>query len=130
MKIKINTKLQDEEGKEIIYGTKPPLTLRDVIVGSLLGTVIENVNGQLQQSVESEEIKWQKYEIFKKIKDEKHEVELKIEEIALIKKYIGKIQPTIIMGQSFELLEGVKEEKPTNNKPKKNEKVIHDIIAK
>jgi hypothetical protein len=107
MKIKLNSKLYDADGKEIINGNKPAMTIRDVIVSSILWSK-EN---------ESKEDKMEKYSIFKKLKDAKTEVELKIEEIALIKKSVGEIQPPLIMGQCFDLLEDSGEE--TTSKAKK-----------
>ena len=95
MKIKINQKIKDAEGNEIILQGKPAMTLRDVNVNSIL---------TLDQA-DDEKKKWEKYEIFKKIKESKNEVELTIEEIALVKKCIGKFQPPLVMGQCWEMLE-------------------------
>jgi hypothetical protein len=101
MKIKINQKLTDSEGNEIILPGKPAMTLKDVIVSSILQP----------KEQETQESKYEKYAIFKKIKDAKPEadttiaVDLKIEDIALIKKAIGELQPPLIMGQCFDILE-------------------------
>jgi hypothetical protein len=100
MKIKINHKLTDSEGKEIILPGKPAMTLKDVIISSIL---------QPKEN-ESQEIKYEKYSLFKKFKEAKDEIELKIEEIATIKKAIGNIQPPLIMGQCFDLIEGIEKQ--------------------
>jgi len=99
MKLKINQELKDAEGKAIITGpNKPHLYLKDICISSIL----QPVQG------EDEKTKWAKYEIFKKIRDAKTEVDLITEEIAVIKKAISHFQPVLIMGQSFEMIEGKK----------------------
>ena len=95
MKIKINQKLKDSDDKDIIIGNRPAMTLRDVIVSSILNPAEK----------ETQEQKYEKYSLFKKLKDAKDEVELKIEDIALIKKAIGEIQPPLVLGQCWDLLE-------------------------
>ena len=112
MKVKINQVLLGINGEELPNLSKqsstilkdgvktktksPSLTLKDVIVVSLLNPI----------QGETSEDKWRKYEIYKKVKDTKSEVILDIKDLALVKKCIGVIQPTLIMGQCFELLEG------------------------
>lgn len=94
MKVKINQVLKDVDGTPITMNNKP-YTLGDVCIASLLTPLQED----------TEKTKWEKYEIFKKIKESKNEVELTIEEIALVKKCIGKFQPPLVMGQCWEMLE-------------------------
>jgi hypothetical protein len=96
MKLKINQELFDADGKSIPAGTRPKLFLKDVCINAVL-TPIQDDN---------QEDKWKKYELWKKLRDSKNEIELEIEEIAAIKKAIGKVNVTIIMGQAFEMLEG------------------------
>jgi len=91
MKIKINTQLTGAEGKLI----DPALTLKEVCINSILTPIQED----------KEKTKLDKYDIFKKLRDAKIEVELKAEEIVVIKKAIGLLQPPLIMGQCFEMLE-------------------------
>jgi len=96
MKVKIETALTGIDGVETLKGDKGrPLTIKDIIVNSVLTPLQDD----------DEKKKFEKYEIFKKVRDAKSEVELSIEQIALIKKSIGKIQPPLIMGQCFEILE-------------------------
>lgn len=130
MKIKINSELKDLDGtsplpkepvlsavalfrllpenlqKQVIPYFVPkdsaPMTLRDVCTSSILAPLQED----------DEKVKFNKYEIYKKVRDAKEEVTLTAEEIVVIKKAIGKWQPTLIMGQSFEFIED-KEKKQT-----------------
>ena len=96
MKVKIETALIGIDGVETLKSDKGrPLTIKDIIVNSVLTPLQDD----------DEKKKFEKYEIFKKVRDAKSEVELSIEQIALIKKSIGKIQPPLIMGQCFEILE-------------------------
>jgi hypothetical protein len=95
MKIKINEELKNINGESIIQGGLSPMTLRDVCITSILSPIQED----------DQKKKYEKYEIFKKLRDAKEEVILMTEEIAVIKNAIGKLQPPLIMGQCFELLE-------------------------
>ena len=98
MKVKIDEKLLDVRGKEIVKpgDIEPFMTLRGVCIGSVLHPTTED----------DEKIKYQRYEIYKKLRDAEIQVELTIEELATIKKCIGQLQPPLIMGQAFEMLEG------------------------
>jgi hypothetical protein len=96
MKIKINQKLKDKDGKEIVETPNPALTLRDVSVISILNP----------KQGDDEQVKAEKYSIWKKLRDSKTEVELTAEEITLLKKCIAYFQPQLIMGQCFEMIEG------------------------
>lgn len=95
MKIAINEKLTGIDASPIIKPDKSFLTLKDVCVSSILTSAGED----------TEKEKWGKYEIFKKLRSAKEQVELTVEEIVVIKKAIGKLQPPLILGQCFELLE-------------------------
>ena len=95
MKITVTTKLTGIDGKQLSITPNVPLTLKDVCITSIL-TPVEG---------DGEKQKWEKYEIFKKLVEPTTLVELKAEEIAVIKKAIGRMQPPLIMGQCFELLE-------------------------
>ena len=97
MKVKINEKIKGLDGVETLKGEKNrDLLLRDICINALL----------TPDQQDDEKKKWEKYEIFKKIRDSKSDVELKAEEITTIKKAIGKLSPPLIMGQCFELIEG------------------------
>jgi hypothetical protein len=96
MKIKINTALIGANDEELVGEKGRKLTVRDVCVNSLL----------IPQQGDDEKKKWEKYEIYRKIKDSNDEVELKTEELLVLKKAIGATQPTLIMGQVWEMIEG------------------------
>ena len=105
MKLKINQVLQEMDGSPIQVSGKPPMTLKDVITGSLLSIARNPQTGQPEY--ESEKDKFDKYELVRKIRDKKIEVDLKAEEVALIKKLIGKHQVSpLIVGEAFEMIEG------------------------
>jgi len=96
MKIKTNTALKGVDGLETLKGEKGrPLTIRDIIVNSVLTPIQEDDDRK----------KFEKWEIFKKVRDAGDEVTLTIEEVGVIKKATGKIQPPLIMGQVWEALE-------------------------
>jgi len=99
MKIKLNETLKGIDGKQLLDDIEIPgkkLTLKSKIITSLL----------TPQQEDKEADKWSKYEIFKKVRDAKTEVELTAEEVTIVKKVIGKTQPVLILGQCFELIEG------------------------
>jgi hypothetical protein len=72
------------------------LRLRDVIENSILAPL----------EGDDEKKKYDRWEIYKLIKHASSEVSLTAEQIATIKKAIGKLQPPLILGQCFEMLEG------------------------
>lgn len=98
MKIKINQPLLGVNNEPIKTLPNQAGTLRDACINSLL----------VLMDGDTEKQKLERYEVFKKIRDAKTEVELKAEEIVTIKRSIGKHQPPLILGQCFEMLEGKK----------------------
>jgi len=103
MKVNINQKLLGVDGVEVLKGEKgTPLLLKDICISSLL-----TPNQQ-----DDERKKWEKYDVFKKLRDAVNKdgdiwVELKSEEITMLKQALGKTQTPLIMGQCWEYLEGV-----------------------
>jgi hypothetical protein len=71
------------------------INLRDIIIDSLL-TPIQG---------DEPDVKYEKYRLFQKIASAENEADLKLEETLLIKKAVGKLQPQIIMGQVWDLLD-------------------------
>lgn len=79
---------------------KPNMTFRDVCANSLLAQFVTE-----QGKPEDDAVKWSKYELHKKIRDAKGEADLSVEELSLLKKWIGYWQPQLIMGQCYELID-------------------------
>jgi len=105
MKIKLNQKLQEQDGTDIVVGNRPPMTLKDVIINSLLAGKRDPRTGQIEDVPEKERI--QKYDLIRKIRDIKLEVELKSEDVAFIKGLISKHQQSpMILGEALEMIEG------------------------
>jgi len=104
MKVNVNQKLLGVDGVEVLKGQDGrPLLLKDVCITALL-----TPNQQ-----DDEKKKWDKYEVFKKLRDavregEEINVELKSEEITALKQALGKTQTPLIMGQGWEMLEAGK----------------------
>jgi len=102
MKVNVNQKLLGVDGVEVLKGQDGrPLILKDICITALL-----TPNQQ-----EDEKKKWDKYELYKKLREgvkegEDINVELKSEEITLLKQAVGKTQTPLIMGQCWEFLEG------------------------
>jgi hypothetical protein len=95
MKIKINMPMLGvnlipikEDGKII--------TLGEICIATLLAPV----------QGDDEKVKLEKWDIYKKFRDCKGDtLDLTTEEITLLKRVIGKIQPQLIVGQTFEIIE-------------------------
>ena len=123
MKIKLNQKMQEHDGSDVIAGDRPPMTLKDVIIASLLAVKRDPRTGQTEEVPEKERI--QKYDLIRKIRDKKLEVELKSEDVAFIKGLISKYQQSpMILGEALEMIEGkykpmeiIKEEEEETDKP-------------
>ena len=97
--------MQEIDGTPVQQAGKPPMTLKDVIISSLLAIKRNPQTGMPE--AEDEKTKFDKYELIRKIRDKKTEVDLKAEEVALIKKLISKHQHSpIIVGEALEMLEG------------------------
>jgi hypothetical protein len=95
MRIKINQNLLGLDGREPILDNGKILTLRDVCIAAVLTPVQED----------DQKKKFEKWDIFKKLRDAKEVAELTVEEISIIKAGSGKIHPPLILGQCFEMLE-------------------------
>jgi hypothetical protein len=96
MKIKLNQELKGVDGIETLKGDKGrALTFKDICVNAIL----------TPEQGEDEKKKYERYELFKKIREGGAEVDLKVEEVVLIKKSIGKVNPPLVMGQCWEILE-------------------------
>lgn len=99
MKIKINQKLMGADETPLQSEKGIVITFKDIAIHSILSPI----------QGDDEKKKWDKYEIYCKLKDAKGgEVELKTEEIIILKSAIGKIQPPLIMGQCWSMIESSK----------------------
>lgn len=120
MKININQVLYDVDGTTPIRtnGTNIPMTLKDVCIGCLLTPVQAQYDeqGKTIQRADNDREKLEKWDIFKKFRDaaptqtpidstEIIEIELRSEEIILLKKWLGYFQPQLIFGQCVDMLE-------------------------
>ena len=98
MKIQINQILTGINGQDPIIENGRPLTLKDIIISAVLTPMQED----------DQKKKFEKWDVFKKIRDVQEDAHFTSEEIVLIKSGIGKIHPPLILGQAFEMLEGGK----------------------
>jgi len=96
MKIKLNQELKGVDGVETLKGDKGrALTFKDICINAIL----------TPDQGEDEKKKWDRYEVFKKVREAGEIIDLKVEEVTLIKKSIGKLNPPLVMGQCWEILE-------------------------
>lgn len=97
MKTKLNQEMLGIDGITVLPQpeTGKPLILKDVCINSLLAPVQDD----------TEKTKYEKYELFVLLRDAGNEVDLRSEQVVLLKKCIGKFQPPLIMGQAFDMIE-------------------------
>lgn len=113
MKVNVNQTLKGVDGVEALKGQDGrPLILKDVCINALLAPV----------QGDDDKKKWEKYEVFKKLRDgiregEEINVELKAEEITMLKQATGKASTPLVMGQVWEMLEDGYVTVPKSNKP-------------
>ena len=100
MKIKINQPILRADGSQLMDDQSIPkvaITFKEIAINSILAPI----------QGDDEKKKYEKYEIFRKLKNVKaEEVDLKTEELNLLKAAIGKVQPPLIMGQCWDMIEG------------------------
>jgi hypothetical protein len=95
MKVQLNEGFLNPDGlTKLMVDQNKILTMRDVCINSLLSPV------QGENPLQKEK----KYILFKLIRDGADEMDLKAEDIVLLKDCIGKFQSTLVMGQCFEAL--------------------------
>jgi hypothetical protein len=96
MKVNFKQEIKTIGGKDVVReGTNEKLTLADVAINALLS---------LEDKTSGEE-KFKRYALSKKIHENTNSVDLKVEEITLIKEMIGKIYAPLIVGQTWDMLE-------------------------
>ena len=102
MEINFDSKITNLDDTPALDQNKKPVLLKTICINSLM-TDIPQPQGQLEKG----ETKLKRFILAQKIqKDSK--VEVSVEEVALLKERIGMVQPTIIVGKTYELLENNK----------------------
>ena len=92
---------RDDDGK-MVEKKFPPFTLRKACIDVLV--MQERGDGGRPKEISAEE-KVKRYMLAQKIYKSTGLVDLQAEEIALLKKLIGRIYPPITVGQSYEILD-------------------------
>lgn len=100
MKVDFSTVLLDMEGKSIDASAtdKSPATVRKVVVGALIASYAD------EQNLGGDE-KVKRWNLALKIQKEADPIDFKSDEIALMKKLVGKAYGPMIVGQVWEALE-------------------------
>lgn len=101
MRIDFNRELKTLDGrilKDVIDGEERNAILKMVCINALLA------NSEDDKKIDGEE-KLKRYELAKKIAGANEPLKLRSEEVALIKKLVGKVFGTLIVGQTFQMLE-------------------------
>lgn len=105
MKIQFNQILKDLDGENMQEATpkgNKDLTLKSACVNALFV--------ELQDERTSGKDKLERYALALKIHNSNDEVELKVEEFALLKNRVGKLYLPLIVGRVYEIIEGKKDE--------------------
>ena len=99
MKIDITQKIMRIDDKPFENPeTKLPYTLKDVMIEAVLAP----------KEKDSEKEKYDKYDLYKKLKVANKEADLTVDEVSKIKKLIVEIKPPLVCGQTRDMLEGGK----------------------
>lgn len=98
MQVLFGKVLMDEQDKEIKGADNKPFTLKAACFQSLGATFPD------EQNLSGED-KFKRFELYQKIKSTPDPVDLTAEEVALLKKLVGKGYGSIIMGQCWMALE-------------------------
>ena len=96
MKVNFKGTFKNMEGKELLSEDKPT-TLKTIAINALMATYTD------EQNLSGED-KLKRWKMGQRIAND--EEDFSIEDIALLKKLIGKAYSTIIVGQAYEMLEG------------------------
>jgi hypothetical protein len=99
MQVLLGRTFVDLEGKEINAEAGTSATLRGIVVNALLASFED------EKQLSGEE-KLRRWELAQSIQHATDPVEIKSEDITLIKKLVGKAYTTIIVGQAWQMLEG------------------------
>ncbi len=97
MKIDLTQKIMRIDDKTFTNPeTNVDYTLKDVVIEAVLAP----------KEKEDNKKKYEKYELYLKLKAVTKFVELTTDEISEIKKLIGEVKSALVMGQAWDLLEG------------------------
>ena len=98
MKINVAAVLKDLKGEEMMNPDKTPVLLKQIMVNSLtaLGPDDKNVSG---------DEKYKRWKLAQKIEAADGEMDLKVEDITMIKKLIGQHYMTVAVGAAYDLIE-------------------------
>jgi len=97
MKIDFTKQLKDLDGKTIVE-KDGAITLKSICINSLMA------NYQDEKNLSGEE-KFKRYELAMKISENGKDVDLKAEDISLIKQLVGKAFTPLVVGQTYKMLE-------------------------
>jgi len=104
MKIKLNQEIKNIDGVTPLYNIENDPTSGIMFAKNVcINAILTPTQG------DDEKIKFEKWEIFKKLRDCDDIVDLTIDQWGKIKSSIGKYYPQLILGQMFEILEGKNE---------------------
>jgi hypothetical protein len=105
MKVDVSLVFKTLDGTELALNIQDPngpkMDLKSICTSALLSTEGDNSNIEGAEKVK-------RYELALTIHKAEKEVELEVEEVALLKRLIGKMYLPLIVGQAFAYLEGKK----------------------
>lgn len=99
MLVDFGKEFKDLDGNKIANIPGKTSTLKEVVIEALLA-VFED-----EKNLTGDE-KLKRWELAKRVKSASGVLELSVEEVALIKKLIGKGYGVLVVGQAFSMLEG------------------------
>ena len=98
MQVLFGQVFKDDKDEQALVGGKP-FTLRDAAKQALILTYGDEQNLPAEEKVK-------RYDLYLKVKEATDPAELTVEDVALVKKVIGKAYAVLTVGQAFRMLEG------------------------
>lgn len=101
MRINLSTALPDLDGTVLMAGDKP-LTMRAVLSLACL-----NASGPESPEFNSLEAKYNIYKMLRRINSQAEELDVKAEDVVILKKLVAKIYGVYVVGVVIDILDGV-----------------------
>lgn len=97
MKVNLSTPILDHKGQPAVDEQEKQISAKDVIVQAIL------MGGRAENK--SEEEKYKQYVLLTSISESSGEVDLKAEDIVMIKKLVNEVYPALVYGRVRDLID-------------------------
>lgn len=107
MKLKLDQKVLNLDGEVMKDEKGVQLTVRSVLINALVTPAVEKGAQGMQQEILAPKEKFERYELARKIKNAKGEIESVAEEVVKLKAVVGKLYTSpLLVGFIYNVLDG------------------------